>query len=128
VSPNRRSTSPSTSNNKFPYRLLIDNDGNKWVAVTNVGLVVFNENGTLDDPSDDQWRTLSAAEGYGNLPSVFVKGLAQDADGEIWIGTEEGMVILYSRNNLYDGGFGEYDASPILLEVDGEVERLLGDT
>lgn len=118
----------AASNNKFPYRLLIDNDGNKWVAVTNVGMVAFNENGTLDDPSDDQWRTLSAAEGFGNLPSVFVKGLAQDADGEIWIGTEEGLVILYSRNNLYDGGFGEFDASPILLEVDGEVERLLGDT
>jgi len=116
------------SNNKYPYRLLIDNDGNKWVAVTNVGLVAFNENGTLDDPSDDQVRTLRAAEGFGNLPSVFVKGLAQDADGEIWIGTEEGLVILYSRNGLYEGGFGEYDASPILLEVDGEVERLLGDT
>ncbi|NOQ73446.1 MAG: hypothetical protein GQ574_15680 [Crocinitomix sp.] len=118
----------AASNNKFPYRLLIDDEGNKWVAVTNVGLVAFNENGTLDDPSDDQWRTLSAAEGFGNLPSVFVKGLAQDADGEIWIGTEEGLVILYSRNNLYDGGFGEYDASPILLEVDSEVERLLGET
>lgn len=116
------------SNDKYPYRLLIDNDGNKWVAVTNVGLVAFNDNGTIDDPSDDQLRTLRAAEGFGNLPSVFVKGLAQDADGEIWIGTEEGLVILYSRNALYDGGFGEYDASPILLEVDGEVERLLGDT
>ena len=118
----------ASSTDKFPYRLLIDDEGNKWVAVTNVGLVAFNENGTLDDPSDDQWRTLSASEGFGNLPSIFVKGLAQDADGEIWIGTEEGLVILYSRTNLYDGEFGDYDASPILLEVDGEVERLLGDT
>lgn len=118
----------SLSNDKFPYRLLIDDEGNKWIAVTHVGLVAFNEGGTFDDPSDDQWRTLSNSEGFGNLPSVFVRGLAQDADGEIWIGTEEGMVILYSRNRLYDGDFGEYDASPILLEVDGEVERLLGDT
>lgn len=118
----------NASKDKFPYRLIIDNEGNKWVAVTNVGLVAFNDNGTLSDPSDDQLRTLSASEGAGNLPSVFVKGLAQDADGEIWIGTEEGLVILYSRANLYDGGYGEYDANPILLEVNGEVERLLGDT
>ncbi len=116
------------SNDKFPYRLLIDDQGNKWVAVTNVGLVAFNDNGTLGDPSDDQLQTLSAAEGSGNLPSIFVRGLAQDADGEIWIGTEEGLVILYSRNDLYDGSFGDYDASPILLEVDGEIERLLGET
>lgn len=118
----------AAANEKFPYRLLIDDEGNKWVAVTNVGLIAFNDNGTFDDPSDDQLRTLSASEGYGNLPSGFVKGLAQDADGEIWIGTEEGLVILYSRANLYDGGYGEYDAAPIILPIDGENERLLGET
>ncbi len=118
----------SSAKNKAPYRLLIDSQGNKWVAVTNVGLIAFNDNGTLDDTSDDNLRTLSNSEGYGDLPSLFVKGLAEDIDGEIWIGTEEGLVILYSTNQLYDGGFGDYDASPILLEVDGEVEKLLGDT
>lgn len=114
--------------NKIPYRLAIDEDGNKWVAVAGGGLVAFNENGTFDDPSDDQTRTLSASEGNGNLPSSFVKALAVDADGEIWIGTEEGLVILYNKTNLYDGEFGEFDAKPILLEVGEEVERLLGDT
>lgn len=118
----------AAAKDKFPYRLLIDDEGNKWVAVTNVGLIAFNDNGTFDDPSDDQLRTLSAAEGFGNLPSTYVKGLAQDADGEIWIGTEEGLVILYSRANLYDGGYGEYDAAPIVLPIDGENERLLGET
>jgi ligand-binding sensor domain-containing protein len=118
----------ASSNGKYPYRLLIDNEGNKWVAVTGVGLIAFNDNETLDDPSDDQLQSLTAAEGFGDLPSAFVKGLAQDADGEIWIGTEEGLAILYSRNNLYDGGFGEYDTDPIVFEVDGENERLLGDT
>lgn len=118
----------SPSKEKYPYRLMIDDEGNKWVAVTNVGLIAFNENGTFDDTSDDQLRTLSASEGFGNLPSIFVKGLAQDADGEIWIGTEEGLVILYSRNNLYDGTFGQYDAQPIVFLIDGENERLLGET
>ncbi len=118
----------AAAKNKFPYRLTIDEDGNKWVAISGSGLVAFNENGTFDDPSDDQSRTLTAAEGNGNLPSNFVVGLAVDADGEIWIGTEEGMVILYNKNELYEGGFGDFDANPILLEVDGEVERLLGDT
>ncbi len=118
----------SPAKDKYPYRLMIDDEGNKWVAVTNVGLIAFNENGTFDDTSDDQLRTLSASEGFGNLPSIFVKGLAQDADGEIWIGTEEGLVILYSRTNLYDGTFGQYDADPIVFLIDGENERLLGET
>jgi hypothetical protein len=118
----------AASNGKIPYRLLIDDEGNKWVGVTNVGLVAFNENGTFDDESDDNLRVLVANEGFGNLPSIFVKGLAQDVDGEIWIGTESGLVVLYSRNELYDGGYGKYDANPILLTVNGEVERLLGET
>lgn len=118
----------ASAQNQYTYRLMIDRNNNKWVAVNQVGLIAFNENGTLDDGSDDQLRTLSASEGYGNLPSVFVKSLAEDIDGEIWIGTELGMVVLYNTNNLYDGGFGEYDANSILIEVDGEVEQLLGES
>ncbi|MEO9533828.1 MAG: two-component regulator propeller domain-containing protein [Crocinitomicaceae bacterium] len=118
----------SAAKNNHPYRLLIDQNGTKWVGVNQVGLVAFNENGTFDDSSDDQWRTLSAADGYGNLPSVFVKALAEDVDGEIWIGTDFGMVVLYNSSNVFEGEFGEYDANPILIEVDGEVEKLLGET
>ncbi len=118
----------AAAKDKVPFRLLIDDEGTKWVAVPNVGIVAFNEGDDFEDGSDDQWRTLSASEGFGNLPSIFVRGIAQDADGEIWIGTEEGLVVLYSRNRLFDGDFGEFDASPILLEVEGEVERLLGST
>ena len=118
----------SAAKEQYTYRLLIDANNNKWVAVNQVGLIAFNEGGTFDDGSDDQLRTLSTSEGYGNLPSVFVKSLAEDIDGEIWIGTELGMVVLYNTSNIYDGGFGEYDASSILIEVDGEVEQLLGES
>src|SRR5690606_115071 len=47
----------SASKNKFPYRLTIDRNNNKWIAFEGVGIVVFNENGTFDDASDDQMRT-----------------------------------------------------------------------
>ena len=118
----------SAAKNKYPYRLTIDADGNKWVAVTSSGLVAFNEHGTFTDASDDEIRIFSTSEGSGNLPSVTVNAIAEDIDGEIWVGTETGLVILYSKTNLYDGEYGEYDLDPILIEVDGEVEKLLGET
>lgn len=118
----------SAAKDKYPYRLFIDSDGNKWVAVTNAGLIAFNENGTFSDHSDDDLRVFSTSEGYGNLPSLMVKSIAQDLDGEIWIGTEEGMSVLYNTANIYDGGYGDYDFNPILIEVDGEVEKLLGES
>jgi ligand-binding sensor domain-containing protein len=118
----------SAAKNQHPYKLMIDNDGVKWVGINQVGLVAFSDGGTFDDSSDDQWKTLSAAEGYGNLPSILVKSLAQDVDGEIWIGTDFGLTVLYNPSNVFDGGFGEYDSNPILIEVDGEVEKLLGES
>ncbi len=118
----------SAAKGKYPFRLMIDSDGLKWGAFTNAGLSVLDDGGTLDDPSDDQLQTLSAVTGYGNLPSATVKAIAEDIDGEIWIGTEEGLVVLYSTADLFTGDYGDYDASAILVEVDGEVEKLLGTT
>lgn len=118
----------SAAKDKFPYRLYIDSNGNKWVGISNAGLFAFNENGTLADQSDDQLRSFSTTEGSGNIPSVYVKSITEDLDGEIWIGTEEGMVVLYSTDKIYDGTYGEYDFNPILIEVNGEVEKLLGTT
>lgn len=117
----------SAAKDKYPYRLFIDSNGNKWVAVTNAGLIAFNDNGTLADESDDDMRIFTTSEGYGNLPSVFVKAIAEDLDGEIWIGTEEGMVVLFSTKNIYDGGYGDYDFNYINLQLT-EVEHLLGET
>lgn len=121
-------TMGSQAKNVHPYRLTIDRNGNKWVGFNQVGLVAMNENGTYSDPSDDQLQLLTSAEGYGNLPTHFPKAVTEDIDGEIWIGTDLGLVVLYNTNNLYDGGYGDYDANPILIEVDGEVEKLLGET
>ena len=118
----------SAAKNTHPYRLIIDRNGNKWVGFNQVGLVAFNENETYSDVSDDQLKLLTSSEGNGNLPTLFPKALAEDIDGEIWIGTDLGLVVLYSTNNIYEASFGEFDANPILIEVDGEVEKLLGES
>lgn len=118
----------TSGNNNFPYRLFIDSDGNKWVAFENIGIVVFNEHGTFLDTSDDEMTTLTTSDGYGSLPSTSIKTIAEDVDGEIWIGTELGLVVLYSKSNLYGTDYGDHDASEILLLYDGETEVLLGES
>jgi hypothetical protein len=56
-----------------------------------------------------------------------VLAMTFDQDGELWIGTDEGLVVLYSPENVFDGT-GSYDARPILFEEDGVVQKLLGET
>mgnify|MGYP005623769343 CR=1 FL=1 len=71
-------------------------------------------------------RQVSTGVGSGNLPSDKVLCMTFDNDGELWIGTDEGLVVLYSPNNVFDGS-GNSDARPILFEEDGVVQKLLGD-
>lgn len=71
-------------------------------------------------------RKITSGIGSGNLPSDKVLSLAFDHDGELWIGTDEGLVVLYSPDNVFDGS-GNRDARPILFEEEGVVQKLLGE-
>ncbi len=71
-------------------------------------------------------RQISSGVGNGNLPSDKVLSMAFDNDGELWIGTDEGLVVLYSPENLFDGT-GSRDALPILFEEEGVIQKLLGE-
>ena len=104
--------------------IIIDNIGQKWVVVpSGVGLVVYNDNNTIEDVQDDQDRILNSALGSGNLPSTSVYSLAKDRDGEIWVGTNKGVAVFYNPENVFTGY--DFDAQQILVTVDGYVEYLL---
>ncbi len=109
------------SNNKFPLRLLIDSRGYKWIAMNGVGLAVYDDNGTYDDISDDRTVTITESEGFGSLPSKEVKTIAEDIDGEIWIGTSDGVAVFYNVSSIFDGSYGDADASQIVV-FDAEKE------
>lgn len=72
-------------------------------------------------------RQVTSGVGSGDLPSDKVLCMTFDADGELWIGTDEGLVVLYSPRNVFDGT-GNSDARPVLFEEDGVVQKLLGET
>ena len=46
-----------------------------------------------------------------------------DLDGEIWVGTNNGVSVFYSPESVFDGG--DYDSQRILIEQDGYVQYLL---
>ena len=40
------------------------------------------------------WRQLNTGKGSGNLPSMEVTAIAEDKDGSIWVGTDNGIAIF----------------------------------
>lgn len=107
--------------------LVIDSYNNKWVnfprdaAFNRYNLVAFSDNGTLDNKTDDKLARIDmnvAAE----VSSSRVFCMAEDLDGELWIGTDKGVKVIYYPNRVFSG-----NAYPrnILLEQDGYVSVLL---
>lgn len=111
---------------KHTERMVIDYNGNKWFYVRNTGLFGFNDNGTIDDVSDDKVILLNSNETTGALPSSNVTAIAVDFDNEIWIGTDMGFAILYNSEGAFTASPGQYNAQRIKLDFEGNVEYLLG--
>lgn len=74
--------------------IVIDDIGQKWYVAPGNGLAVYNDNGTLENASDDRSRLLRFGEGVGNLPDNSVMCVAKDKDGAIWCGTVNGIGVI----------------------------------
>lgn len=109
--------------------LTVDSYGQKWINVLGnnaplgTGLVVFDDNGTLDDDTDDASRFLTTGTGKGNLPSTDIRAITEDRDGEIWLGTGKGVAVVYSPSSVITSQ--NFDAQQILIKQDGINQYLL---
>ncbi len=109
-------------------RILVDDFGQKWMLCTQSisdGIVVFSEGSDMDSPADNKAKILRRGTGVGNLPSNEVISFAKDRNGEIWVGTSEGIAVFYCPGSvLTDNGC---EAQEILVTApDGFVGTLLG--
>jgi hypothetical protein len=97
----------------LPWSIMIDDLNNKWIIDKGLGIVVYNDNYTPDNLSDDRWKRLTTAYGQGNLTNSTVNAIVQDHDLQIWIGTNEGITIMYDPTLLWTPDFQDA-ACPII--------------
>ncbi len=103
--------------------LVIDKDNQKWMQGRGLALYVFNDNNTIDNVADDKVEKLSSTPGNGNLPGSGISSLAVDRDGQLWLGTDQGVAVIYSPGNVFSGG--NYDAQQVMVEEEGYLHPLL---
>ncbi len=85
-----------------------------WIQMRGSGITVvkFNNNHLLA-------KKLTSVENSGNLPSQTVLCFTEDQDGEIWIGTLEGVGVLYNPQNIFEPN-RNFDVARILIDEDGD--------
>ncbi|MCD4664769.1 MAG: Por secretion system protein, partial [Bacteroidales bacterium] len=103
----------STSSANLVGKLITNSYGQKWILSNKHEIFVFNENGTINNDSDNDYKMLTSGSGNGNMPGIKVFSIAEDKDGEIWIGTDQGVAVFYSPENVFTNY--NFDAQQILV-------------
>ncbi|WP_282134722.1 ABC transporter substrate-binding protein [Seonamhaeicola maritimus] len=94
--------------------LVVGNEGIIWVASYRNGLIGFNPNGNNIKKIDKEQQ---------NMPTAFAKSLALDQRGQLWIGTYNGLRVLYNTSSFFDDD--NIQVEEIIIEEDGIAKELL---
>ena len=96
-------------------KLVISPNDEVYFGSVNHGLIGYAEvNGS------PVLRSLDVSD---NLPTVDVRSVALDFDDNLWIGTREGLRVLYNASRLFTQQ--ELSASTLILDEGGNVGELL---
>jgi hypothetical protein len=103
-------------------QLLIDRNNQKWMLMrfensNPNAILVFTENGNKS-------IKLNSSVGSGDIPGENVFAIAEDLNGEIWVGTEQGIGVFYSPENIFVPG-ENFDAQQILVQQGSYTQYLL---
>lgn len=116
--------SPEISSEEFLGDVVAARQGYIWaIAPRGNGLIVLDPKETPTNPGDDEYRLLTAEEGNGGLPTNDIFSLEEDLDGEMWVGTLQGLAVFYSPEAIFSSD--NFDAQQILIEQDGNIQILL---
>lgn len=115
---------PDITSNEFLGDVVAARQGFIWsILPRGNGLLVLDHQGTIGNPNDDNYRVLTNEEGEGGLPSMDIYALEEDLDGEMWVGTLQGIAVFFAPDGIFTSD--NFDAQQILIEQDGNIQILL---
>ena len=83
-------------------KILVTKDNIKWLIIgQGGGLLVFDDNGTPSNRSDDKVRQLNVLNENGELISNDIYSIAEDKNGYIWVGTSKGLAVYYNPQDVF---------------------------
>ena len=101
--------------NLSPYKIINTGNNHKWIILArDGGLLVYDDKGTIDDLDDDEFKKFGIEDANGKIYANQVYSIAEDKEGDIWVGTDQGVYVYYNPENVFKKGGGFY-ASDILI-------------
>ncbi len=96
----------SSITNDYPEDIYVTNENIKWAELGNgKGILAFDDNNTPLNKNDDRYKIIFPTTNEGELISSDVTAFSQDKDGNIWLGTGNGVVVYYNPENVFEDDF-----------------------
>ena len=82
--------------------IIITGRGHKWIILPGgYGLFVLDDNNTPDVFTDDRFKRMYIKDSDDKIIS-YVFSITEDLDGNIWVGTDQGPVIYYNPEKVFE--------------------------
>ena len=84
-------------------RIIITSNDHKWIQLPGGnGLFAFDVNGTIENETDDRFMKFDIVDINGKIITNNVYCLTEDTKGNIWVGTDKGVVVYYNPYRVFD--------------------------
>lgn len=105
----------------FLDKMIVSENNYKWLNIprSSGGVFVINDNGYPTSVSQQKYKLFnSAIDQDGNTISlVECRCVAEDANNDIWVGTDDGIVLFQNISNVFNSGYAVY--RPKIARNDG---------
>jgi TSS9, PorZ, N-terminal beta-propeller domain/Two component regulator propeller len=82
--------------------MIITRAGYKWIVLPGGhGLFILDDNNTPGNFPDDRYKQIVVRDADNQIISN-VYSIAEDLDGNIWIGTDQGPLVYYTPERVFD--------------------------
>lgn len=100
---------PEIADNKYAKLLIPKHSTAKWVVKGSWGgsIFVFDDKGTYNTTADDKTKNFVSFIDQDNktfTPNYYTC-IAEDNNGQIWIGTTVGPIVITNPNNVFNDNF-----------------------
>jgi len=106
--------------------IIITKTGYKWIVLPRgYGLFVLDDNGTPDNFTDDRYKMMLIKDSENKIISN-VYSIAEDLDGNIWVGTDQGPAIYYNAGHVFDDDLRAFRVKVPRNDGTGLADYMLG--
>lgn len=86
----------NTLRNSLLTDIIVDDQNKIWISTISNGIFVLNYNNTIENTNDD------VSDFVLELPNQSVLSMEKDLNGEIWIGTQNGMAVVFCSSGILE--------------------------